>query len=72
MSPLIYIPQIDYYIAKLAHAGLLRIKSVAAAKISVNFLTSLVNNPNGVLFVNLSPAVPQMPPPKIDECQPSL
>lgn len=69
MRPLIYIPQIDYYMAKLTHAVLLRITSVAAAKTSVNLLTGLVNNPNGVLSVNLSPAVPQMPlqPPKIDE-----
>ncbi len=69
MRPLIYIPQIDYYMAKLAHAVLLRITSVDAAKTSVNLLTGLVNNPNGVLSVNLSPAVPQMPlqPPKIDE-----
>lgn len=73
MRPLIYIPQIDYYIAKIAHAALLRVTSVATAKTSVNLLKNLVNNPNGVLSVNLSSAVPQVPlqPPKINECQPS-
>lgn len=73
MRPLIYISQIDYYIARIAHAVLLRATSVAAAKTSVNLLTSLVKNPNGVLSVNLSWAVPQVPlqPPIINECQPS-
>lgn len=73
MRPPIYIPQIDYYMAKFAHAVLLRVMFFTAAKTSVNLPTSLVNNPNGVLSVNLPLAVPQVPlqPPKINECQPS-
>lgn len=73
MRPLIYIPQIDKYLAKFAHVALLRVTSVAAAKTSVNLLIDLVNSENGVLSVKLFPTLPQRPlqPRKTDECQPS-